>query len=387
MQNMKRIEKLQQVMRNKEISAALLMQHRDLYYYAGTAQPCNLFIPAEGEPVLFVRRAMEMTKKDTWLENLQYSAKLGPIKELLDKSYFQGGKLGVEEDVLPASLYNRIKREFEGFELVNISPEILEQRAIKEPEEQEELRETARLFKVAHETIIENLAPGISEMELAAEVYRRLRANGAEFITYHRRWDNTSTHEGLIAGAKTAWQISGLAMTVTGIGNHPSLPWGASAERIDEGDMVVMDIGINRAGYHVDMARTYVAGNPSTLLKERWDAVNKIMDAALEKAVPGNTAGDLFSAAESKALDLGVREYFQGWGDMQGHYIGHGIGLELDEPPTLVRGNGQLLTEGMAVCIEPKLIVPHWGAVDVEDTVIINSHGPEILTPVSRELF
>ncbi len=382
-----RIIKLQEAMQKEGISAALIIHHRDLLYYANTAQPCNLLIPDREEPVLFVRRAMEMVRKETHLEKVQSSAGLKPIRDLLNKLYPDGGKIGLEEDVLPASLYKRICREFAGFDPVDISPLIMRQRAVKEPAEQQQLRKTAAIFDEAHRTIMENLAPGITEIELAAEVYRRVRRSGADFVNFHRRWDNTSTHEGLIAGSATSWKIAGLAMTVTGIGTGPAMPWGASPAKIRAGDLLVMDIGINYRGYHVDIARSYVAGRADSLQQERFAQVNLLMEAVVEAALPGISAGDLFSVAEAKAEELGVREYFQGWGDMQGHYIGHGIGLELDEIPALTRGNPELLAAGMVVCLEPKLIVPEWGAVDIEDTVIIHPDGPEVLTPVPLRLF
>ncbi len=374
-------------MQREGVDAALIIYHRDLLYYAGTAQPCNFLVPAQGEPALFVRRAMAMVKEETWVKRLYDTPSLKPVAELLSEICPAGGKLGVEEDVLPASLYKRIQQTFSKFELVNISPAILKQRAVKEEKEQVKLKETASIFAEAHRAIMENMKPGITEIELAAEVYRNVRRGGAEFINYHRRWDNTSTHEGLIAGSSTSWKISGLAMTVTGVGTGPSMPLGASPEKIRRGDLLVLDIGINYQGYHVDMARTYVAGQASDLQKERFQVIKTIMEEVMAQALPGVTAGSLFSVAAKKAEELGAWEYFQGWGDMKGYYIGHGIGLELDDPPALTKGNEELISAGMCLCIEPKLIVPEWGAIDIEDTVIIKDEGPEILTPVPLHLF
>lgn len=382
-----RINSLQEKMRKEEITAALLLYHRDVLYYAGTAQPCNLLIPADGEPALFVRRAMNFVKKETHLDNIYSATGLKKVSEKLHELYPGGGRLGVEEDVLPAALYNRIRKAFPGFEPVDITPHILRQRAVKDAGEQAKIKETAKIFEEVHKAVTENLVPGITEIELAAEIYRRVRRAGGEFITHHRRWDNTSTHEGLIACSSTAWKISGMAMTVTGIGTGSSMPWGASPAEIGKGDLLVVDIGINSGGYHVDIARTYVAGQADELQKERFNVVNEIMKTVLAAALPGIPAEELFLLAERKAEELGVIDYFQGWGDMKGHYIGHGVGLEIDDEPMLIRGNKEPLQEGMVVSIEPKLIIPEWGAVDLEDTVIIHEKEPEVLTPVPRQLF
>ena len=382
-----RISVLQQNMRAAEIDAALINYHRDLFYYSGIAQPSNLLVPAKGEPVLFVRRAMDFVRGVTSVEEVVAAEGFKPVIKRLQELCPQGGKLGLEEDVLPASLYNRIRSTFSGFKTVDISPLILRQRAVKDEGEIERIREAASLFTEAHSAILEFLAPGISEMELAAEVYRRVRRAGADFTTFHRRWDNTSTHEGLVSGSLTSYKISGLAMTVTGIGTGPAMPWGASPEKLRKGDLLMLDIGINRGGYHADMARTYSVGKATALQKERFNIVNEIMEAVIASAIPGIAAEELFFTAERKATELKVAEYFQGYGEMKGRYIGHGVGLDMDDPPVVMEGVKEKLEAGMVVSIEPKIIIPQWGAVDLEDTMVIREKVPEILTPIPIKLF
>lgn len=378
---------LQEKMKENDICAALLSYHRDLFYYANTGQPCNLLIPGEGEPTLFVRRALDFVRSETHLSDIVPAAGLDAAVKKLKEKYPRGGKLGVAEEVIPARLYRRIKEAFSDFSLVNISPLVLQQRAVKEPGELELMRGAARLFEEAHRAVMENMKPGAREIEVSAEIYRCLRRAGGEPVNFHRRWDAISSHEGYLAGSKTSWQISGMAMTVTGKGTGPCLPWGASPEKLENGDVVVLDIGINYRGYHADISRTYVLGRANGKTKERYRAVQEIMEAALEQVRPGKEAQEIYYAALEKARQLKVDRYFQGWGEMQGNYIGHGIGIELDEPPVLMEGIKDPLKENMAVCIEPKLIVPEWGAVDREETLVVKNGPPEILSPVSGDLW
>ncbi len=382
-----RYHQLQALLKDNGIEAALLSYHRDLYFYAGTSQPCNLLVPQEGSPVLFVRRAIDFVRQETCLENLISAAGFEPIYESLLDRFPQGGKLGVALDILPARLYLRMQQYFPKFELVNVSPLILQQRMIKEEAEIKRLKDAAEVFKEAHRAVMENLRPGITEKELALEVYRAVRKGGAEAVNFHRRWDGVSSHEGVLAGSKTAWQISGLAMTVTGKGEGSHLPWGASKERLEKGDQVVLDIGIHAGGYHNDTARTYVVGKADSLLRERYQAVEEIMQNALTKLIPGVPAEEVYFSALEKAKSLQVEHYLQGCGDMQGNYIGHGIGVELDEPPALMEGVKEPLQKNMVVCVEPKLIIPHWGAANVEDTLIVRGNSPESLSSVPRKLY
>ncbi len=382
-----RYRKLQEKMRENRISAALLSYHRDVFYYAGTGQPCNLLIPQEGEPTLFVRRAFDFVRRETFLEDLVPATGLGSVYRKLREKFPGGGVLGIAEDIIPVRLYRRMEDIFYGFSLTDISPLVLQQRAVKEQEEIELIKEAAKLFGEAHRAVLENLRAGITERELSTRVYSYIRRAGGEAVNFHRRWDDFSAHEGFLAGSKTSWQISGKAMTVTGKGTGASLPWGASDEKLDRGDLVVLDIGLNRGGYHGDIARTYVVGKATSLQKERYRVLQAIMEKALQKVRPGVPAQKVYLAALNQAERLGVKEYFQGWGEMQGNYIGHGIGLEMDEPPTLMKGLTDPLQENMVLCVEPKLIVPRWGAVDLEEMVVVKKGAPEIISPVSSQLW
>ncbi|GAW92977.1 M24 family metallopeptidase [Calderihabitans maritimus] len=384
-----RLRRLQSLMQDHAFTGALLMHPRDVYYYAGTAQPCNLFVPQDGEPILFIRRAWDFVKKETFLpaECQVDGGSLRVVKQELERRGIKSGTIGITEDVLPALLYNKIKRELAGFLFKNISPLILEQRMVKDVREIEAIKKTAALYKVAHQAIMENLRDGITELELASRVLGSLRACELEGIVRNRRWDASLHPDGIIAAGENCWEISGSAMTVTGIGLSPSLAWGASTKVIREGELVVIDIPLNRHGYHADIARTYVAGRANSRQKEIFEAVLEIQDRVIREIRPGVKSDYLYNVAESTASELGYLEYFQGYGRMKGKYIGHGVGLENDEPPTLDPIESVTLQAGMVLAIEPKFIIPGWGAVDIEDTVLVTEKGAEILTPVERKLF
>jgi Xaa-Pro aminopeptidase len=126
------------------------------------------------------------------------------------------------------------------------------------------------------------------------------------------------------------------------------------------------------------------ASDEVILLAER---VRRIEDACLAAIRPGVTAGDVYEAGAEAARAAGVADVFQGFGGVHGPYVGHGIGLELDEPPVLGPGAGERLREGMVLAIEPKLMSPAFGAVNLEDDVVVTAGGCELLGDLPRTVF
>lgn len=386
---MDRIRILQKKMIARAIDLAIIMQPRDLYYYAGTAQPCNLLIPAVGEPLLFVRRAWDFVLKETRLPHSQLveSARSSEIAAVVEAYGIACAKIGLTEDAIPASIYKKMIDSFPNSEVVNISPLVLEQRMVKEHQELEWISEAADLFRHAHNAILKFLRPGVTEIQLSARVLESVREAGGESIIRNRRWDASLPPEGLVVSTTNMWRISGHAMTITGVGLSNALPWGASHTEVVAGDLVVVDMGINLNGYQADIARTYVVGSASSLQLEVFNQVLAIQQVVLDKIKPGVKGKELYLTAEAEAKRLGQFQYFQGYGKMKGHYIGHGIGLELDEPPTLDDKCNVTLVEGMALAIEPKLIIPQFGGIVIEDDVLVTPTGYRLITPVERCLF
>lgn len=384
-----RIETLQRNMEEQSIDFAILMHPRDIYYYAGTAQPSNLLIGRTGEPCLQVRRAWDFVVEETTLPHscLLADGGFSAMVEIIENTPYPVKSIGLSTDVVPARLFQKIQETFPQCTIKNISPAILAQKMIKDEQELVSLKKAIQLYRFAHQAIMDNLRPGITELELATFIGKAIREQEGEHVIRNRRWDASLHPDGIIAAGANAWRISGSAMTVTGIGLSPSLAWGPSTTEIQKGDLVVVDMPLNLHGYHGDVARTYVAGKATPRQREVFDIVLELQETAFAQLKPGVLAEDVFIATRRKAEELKVDEYFQGYGDMQGSYIGHGLGLEIDETPTLQLGDKTPLQPNMVLAIEPKLIIPQWGAVDLEDDIIITDTGYELIDTVPRQLF
>lgn len=386
----KRLEQLQANLRNKGWQAALVMQPRDLYYYAGTAQPANLWVPDEGDPVLFTRRVHELTQEATWIDHTASAGSFGEMSRALahlELSLPPGAVLGVEQDVLPYRLVESLKKNLEGVRLENLSPTILQQRLVKDDEEVARIRKAVELWEKGHEAIMETLAVGVAEYEVAAAMEYAARRSGGDGMVWPRRWDSYLPAGGIVASGPNAWVVSGEAMTVTGVGLSQALPWGPSSRRLEAGDLVVVDFTLSYEGYHCDMTRTYCVGDPNQEQRDLWERLLELHLQVVDEVRPGVTGEELYLVAKGLAEGMGLLDNFMGVGSERGSYIGHSIGLELDEWPVLGAGYREPLPVGAVITIEPKFMVPGQGAVMVEDDIVVTPSGHEVISTVERELF
>jgi Xaa-Pro dipeptidase len=367
--------------------AAIMMDRRNIFYLAGTGQPCILLITPGHPPILYARRVADWVRAEAAVEQIHEATTLRPAVEHMRQIGLGRGRIGLELDVLPSRLYLKAREVLAGFEIEDVSTSILDQRMVKDEFEQQQLRRAAAMFEALHQTVLGNLRPGMRELDIAADVVRSLRLAGHEGISFYRRWDAFLQPEGIVASGTNLSRISGFAMTVTGVGLSRALPWGASERVLRDGDSVVIDLGLNRAGYHADMSRTYVVGKAGGLTKEIFAVVLECQQAAIKAIKPGVFAQDIYAAALKVVAGTRWERHFQGYGTEQASYIGHGVGLDLDEPPLLAYGDSTPLQVGMALTAEPKLIGSDFGASQIEDTLLVCQNGAEVIGTVPRELF
>lgn len=382
-----RITALQSRLADLNIDAVILILSRDVFYYTGTSQPCILLVTPD-DYFLFVRRALPFVLDETWLD-LGRIVFPGDFKEVLARLKQAGvekGRLGLELDVMPAALYLRLVKSFPGYELVNFSDEVLRQRMQKDLEEIELIRNAGRVLKKGHERVLEVLREGMTELELAAEVEDAHRRAGHEGVFAMRNFDFFMSR-GPLSSGENLLRVSGFANTITGVGLSPAIPAGPSRRRIKKGDTVIIDIPTCCRGYHFDETRTYMLGKASSDIKSLYSALREISDQMAGGLKAGTRVKDVFKTASSCADRSGVSDYFLGLPPNKASFIGHGVGLELNEPPVLFADSDLELQNNMVITIEIHLAHPKHGPVKLEDTVLITDAGCEFLSSTPRELF
>lgn len=381
---MHRIEKLQKTLADHSLVAAFLLYHRDVYYYAGTARPASLVVTPD-DAVLFVRRGVDWLGDEPKLSDVREGG-LGSILDWLKAKGIQTGNAGIEMDIVPADMYVKLKMLLPGLEFVDVSTFIIEQRLIKDKDEIKSIRGACRIVEQSHKHLPDILKEGITELELSAELESVARRHGHETFAVLRKRLETEMGYALILSGESTRAIGGYGQVVTGKGLSPAFPYGPSLRKVKRGDVVVFDIAGLSQGYHSDLARTYCLGKASDEMLEAHAALVAIQSAMLDVAKPGVPANQIYKTAIKKAEAMGWADYFQGHGKEKGTFVGHGLGLEIDEPPLLSPKDGTVIEENMTFTTELFIVHPEFGEVKLEDTLLMTKDGPELLTTLERTI-
>lgn len=382
-----RLSLLQQEIERRGVRAALLTHSRDVFYYTGTARPAYLAVTATGYR-LFVKRALEMAVQESGLD-ADAIGKLATFEDILHWLADNGvtaGSIGLTLDVIPAQAYLNVQRALgPGWLVTNIADLVLWQRMVKDEDEVACIRRACEIVHQGHLAVVENLREGMTELELAALVEDAQRRHFHEGTIFVRQVD-FSFGRGPLASGENLLRFSGFAHTVTGIGLSSALPAGPSRRTIRHGDAIVIDIPASCGGYHCDQSRTYVLGMAPAEVRSGYDRLKDIADFTFSQLRSGTTCSSVFRATHEYAVRLGTRETFLACGNERADFVGHGVGLEINEPPLLCERDGTALPENSVVAIEMHLSDPRWGTVKLEDTVLVRRDGAEFLTVTPREL-
>ncbi len=376
-----RIARLQELMAAAGMDAVLVLQNADLYYLSGTVQQSHLYLPASGEPLLMVRKSLVRARQESRLDTDRI-VPLRSARQLLDLLNAHGlarpKRLGLELDVMPVNTFRYYEEVLRGIELLDCSPTIRQLRAVKSDYELGLMREAAQASKAVYEAIPQLLVEGISEVALAGQIEAIARREGHQGIVRMRAWNNEIFYGHLMAGASAAVPSYMLSPT-GGPGLNPSIAQGASARPIRAGEPLLVDYLFAPEGYVVDQTRVFVIGELSADLVRAHEAMLAVQAAVMEAARPGVTGDALWELAAQVAREHGLEDHFMGYGDDRVRFVGHGVGLELDELPVLAAGQELPLEEGMVVALEPKAIFPGRGVVGIENTHVVTQAGFERL--------
>lgn len=381
-----RTQKLQQHLAANDLDGALIIQNADLFYLAGTTQQSHLYIPREGSPILMTRRNFERARTESALERVVPLASQREVPRILQEhGYVLPKRLGFELDVLPANLYLGYCEIFAGAELLDVSPLIRRVRAVKSAYELAAMRRAARMGEKVMRAMREFLVEGITEIALAGKLEAVARAAGHQGAVGYRMWNNSMFYGHLMAGKSTA-QPSYLSSPTGGAGLSPAFPQSASFRKIRRGEPVLCDYTFISDGYIVDQTRIFAIGKLPDKLLRAHDAMLEVQEAVARAAKPGVSGGEIYQLAVDLVEKRGYAENLGGIGKDRITFVGHGIGLELDEYPFLAKGQEMPLEAGMAIAVEPKVTFPSVGVVGIENTFVVTARGAKKITRGSDEV-
>lgn len=356
-----RIDAFMALMREEGLDLALLFARDNIRYFTGfrTNRVVSSILAVsatEGATYIVAKLDLTRARRDCWIDRIipfpeDTPNYLDALRELLSKST---RSVGVEKDTLSLAQAEYLdKLTGNSCKLVDVRALTAKLRALKSPQEIENLRRAADIASHAMEQVQEAVRPGRREAELSSWAMYLMEQDGAEGPSF----------EPFFMSGENAWLPQRIS----------------SQKRLKEGELALLDMGAIYDGYCSDTTRTFAVGEVSAKQKEIFHLAREAQSAAISFIRPGVAACDVDAVARTIIEDAGYGEFFP-------HLTGHGVGLSIHETPIIDRGVDMLLKAGMVVTVEPGIYVPGVGAARVEDMVVVTDSGCELLTSAPRGL-
>ncbi len=351
----KRIHKLRRRMSAHHLKALLITGRSNVFFLSGFSGSSGYLLITEKDALLFTDfRYLQQAQKQANNFEVVKAEGNSSFSQILSHLSKEGiFELAFEEAYVTVREYNHLHKAASRLELIPIYNWIEEIRALKDNEELEYIAKAAAIADSAWAEVLPLLQPGIAELEVAAELEYRLRRKGS---------------------SQTPFEI------IVASGFRSALPHGvATSKLIKENELVTVDFGAVYRGYSSDITRTFVMGNPNTEQEKIFSLVLEGQRLAMENIKAG---------MDCTAADELVRSFFQenGYEQYFGHGLGHGVGINVHELPTLSPKGKGTLQNSMVFTLEPGIYIEGWGGVRLEDLVVLKDEGLQVLTKSSKAL-
>lgn len=385
-----RIRAFQETLAEKGLDGAVLLHNPNMFYFAGTVQDAFLWIPREGEAALRVRKHIEKARHDSPITDIQSYKSLKQLPELMKPLLAQAGprpRIGMEFEVVPVADWRMWRQMIPDAEIDDVSRDISAQRRVKSSHEIASIRAAGEIVVNTICEAAEHYTPGMTELELSACLVHRMRNRGHHGYIRTRGWRSEIYVGGTVSAGTSSsvpWPFDG---PVAIMSRYPGINTLNSTNIIRENDPVLIDMLGGFNGYHYDFSRTFVHGRLSDELMRAHALAVKIRDSVVAAMRPGAIPEELYELALNLAREADLAHAFMNHDRNQVKFVGHGIGLELDEGPVVARKFKQPLVEGNVIALEPKFVLPGVGGVGLEDTIAVTRDGAEILVPCPTDVY
>ncbi|TLS34929.1 M24 family metallopeptidase [Pseudalkalibacillus caeni] len=361
---MDRLDRVAAWLKENNHSFAFIHSTPNVFYLSGFytdphERLLGMFVFPEKEPFLVCPGMEESQARDAgWkFEIIGYSDSDNPwelIQEAINKRGIkETSSVAIEKELLSYERAEQLMKLFPGLRFASVEDKLNQMRLIKDSKELEMMKEAAKLADFGVETGVKALYEGCTEMEVLAKIEYELKKKGVREMSFS---------------------------TMVLFGEKAGQPHGNPGDRkLKRGDLVLFDLGVVLNGYTSDITRTFAYKEANNKQKEIYETVLKAQLASLEKCKEGTRLGDLDKTARDIISDGGYGDYFP-------HRIGHGIGIDVHEFPSMSQNNNGTLQKGMTFTIEPGIYVPEIGGVRIEDEIVITDSGYKTLTSYPKEL-
>ncbi|MFB0567620.1 MAG: M24 family metallopeptidase [Candidatus Bathyarchaeia archaeon] len=351
-----RIQKLKDSLQSENLDGYIVANEINMLYFTGFLGGARLLVPAKNESVLYVygvnyEAAKEMVK-DCGVELVKKAAGDGADRKVAEHVK----KLKLKQvgfDALDASIFLKLKKSLKSVKLKAQSQLVWELRKVKDKTELSYMRKAAKITNKGIRRAAEVIKPGIREYEVAAEIEYAMRKLGSEGVAFE---------------------------TIVASGPRSAYPHGGCTDKkIKKGEFIVLDLGAKYQHYRADLTRTLLIGKPSQKQAKIYENVRKAQQKAFESLREGVKAKDADALARKIIKQAGYDKYYV-------HSLGHGVGLDVHELPTLTPESKDLLKAGNVITVEPGIYIVGFGGVRIEDTVLIHKEKAERLTEATYDL-
>lgn len=380
-----RVERFQRSLDESELDGALIVQSTDVYYLIGTDQNGLLWVPRNGKALFMVRKSYERALQDGLVEDIVFLKSLSHVPDhIKNHSGIVPRRIGLEMDVLPAMLYFSYRDLFPLAELADVSALIRSVRMIKSRREISLVKKAAEIADDLFRKVPGFLKESETEIDLARKAEDFYRCHGHPGISPMRAFNVRNVYGHILAGAGAAMPSASPGPT-GGLGAGPFFSHGAGLGKIHPHEPVLFDYASNAEGYISDQSRIYSLGDLPVKFHRAHRVMIDVQEAVAQEGKPGTRAGELYDLALKLVKRAGLYEGFMGH-PQPVPFVGHGLGLELDEWPVIGRNSKHILENGMIIALEPKIVFPGEGAVGVENTFVVGDDGMEKLSRFQDEI-
>lgn len=348
-----RRSRLKPFFESTKADALLITDLKNIRYFCGFSgsEGALLLTPENGWFLCDSRYTTQADHEVQGIEIRKFSAKYETLCTLITEEKFS--RVACEGDHLVVADFIQLSKKLTNCSLVVLEDSLTVVRSWKDADEIDRLRQVATLSSQALLKTLPFLKPGISEKDFARELEFEMRRTGADGIAFD---------------------------FIVASGERGAMPHGVASDKlIQAGELVTIDCGALKNGYHSDETITVAVGQPDQEMIRIHRVVKEAHDKAVEAVKPGMTCRDLDAIARNHINQCGYADFF-------GHGLGHGVGLDIHEKPTLSPRSTSVVEEGMVFTIEPGIYIPGRGGVRIEDTVVVTATGSETLTKTAKEL-
>jgi Xaa-Pro dipeptidase len=381
-----RVRALSRRLAGADLDGALLLHPSSHFWISGTLADGFPFITADGKAVLPVRMSAARAGIESPLPQVTIR-RPGDLPAAFDELGVRcQGRIGLEMDVVPAALAARLGKIFPSVEFHDASFLVREVRAVKSPYEIGWVESAAGILCAAmDEELPARIRPGLAEIDLAAFLEGELRRRRHQGVIRMRRWNSELFFGTISAGASASYPcyfdgpdgVEGL---------YPAVQQGGGERRIEAGMPVFVDYVSGMGGYIADRTRVYCIGEPPAEASAAHAFCREILAETVSRLRPGAIPAQIHEEVHAIVAKSPWRESFMGWGDNQVKFLGHGVGLDLDEFPVIAPRFEIPLEPGNVIALEPKVFFEKIGGVGLENTYVITEGGCRNVTPGYEEI-